>query len=99
MTTRVAAAYSLKDPARRIELADLAAEQRRNQHKYVAAAGIGQPDRFFDMLARVGLEISAIGLNDHYDFAHNPFVDTTLRSRADHREGRRKMRRQSNAGQ
>src|SRR5207249_6504792 len=49
MTTTINYAYSLKDPTRRVDLAELAAQQRTGEHKYVAAAGIGQPERFFAM--------------------------------------------------
>jgi len=75
MTTSIACAYSLKDPTRRINLAALAAEQRAGQHVYIAAAGIGLPERFFAMLRAYGLQFTTVALNDHYDFARNPFVD------------------------
>jgi len=75
MTTSIACAYSLKDATRRIGLAALAAEQRAGKQAYVAAAGIGQPERFFAMLRAFGLEFTTVPLNDHYNFARNPFVD------------------------
>jgi tetraacyldisaccharide 4'-kinase len=75
MKSSISCAYPLKDPARRIALSDLAAEQRTGNHTYVAAAGIGQPERFFAMLRAFGLEITALALSDHYDFARNPFID------------------------
>jgi tetraacyldisaccharide 4'-kinase len=55
-------------------LAALAAEQRRNQLRVVAAAGIGMPDRFFGMLRAAGLSIVEMPLADHFDFADNPFA-------------------------
>jgi tetraacyldisaccharide 4'-kinase len=41
--------------------------------KVVAAAGIGNPSRFFAMLRDAGVEFDALPLPDHYDFATNPF--------------------------
>jgi len=43
----------------------------------VAAAGIGNPDRFFAMLRARGLQFSALSLPDHFDFASNPFANLT----------------------
>jgi len=39
-----------------------------------AAAGIGNPGRFFIMLRNAGLSIDEIALPDHYDFSVNPFA-------------------------
>jgi tetraacyldisaccharide 4'-kinase len=75
MSSSIACAYSLKDPARRIDLGDLAAEQRVSHHKYIAAAGVGQPERFFAMLRTFGIEFTTVPLADHFDFARNPFID------------------------
>jgi tetraacyldisaccharide 4'-kinase len=41
----------------------------------VAAAGIGNPERFFSMLGDAGLHFRAMPLPDHYDYANNPFLD------------------------
>jgi tetraacyldisaccharide 4'-kinase len=73
MKTTIAAAYPLKDPSRRVALADLVAEQRASQHQYIAAAGIGEPERFFAMLQSFGLAFTAVPLGDHEDFTHHPF--------------------------
>ena len=43
----------------------------------LAAAGIGNPQRFFTMLSDAGLRIDTLALPDHFDFLENPFVDTT----------------------
>src|SRR5262249_31126237 len=75
MTTSIAHAYSLKDPSRRVELQELAVEQRAHRQKLVAVAGIGQPERFFAMLRNFGFELTTVALHDHDNFAHNPFVD------------------------
>lgn len=40
-----------------------------------AAAGIGNPARFFSMLEKAGVQASTLALPDHYDFAGNPFAD------------------------
>ena len=40
----------------------------------VAAAGIGNPLRFFSMLRQFGLQFTSLSLPDHYDFASNPFA-------------------------
>ncbi|HJV86378.1 MAG TPA: tetraacyldisaccharide 4'-kinase [Noviherbaspirillum sp.] len=42
--------------------------------RIVAAAGIGNPSRFFAMLRSAGLTIEELPLPDHYDFADNPFA-------------------------
>ncbi|RJF99180.1 tetraacyldisaccharide 4'-kinase [Noviherbaspirillum saxi] len=42
--------------------------------RIVAAAGIGNPARFFGMLKKAGLTIEPLPLPDHYDYADNPFA-------------------------
>ncbi len=44
--------------------------------RIVAAAGIGNPGRFFDMLRAEGLQFDALPFPDHFDFAGNPFAQT-----------------------
>ncbi len=41
--------------------------------RIVAAAGIGNPGRFFAMLGAAGLSFSELALPDHHDFADQPF--------------------------
>jgi len=41
--------------------------------RIVAAAGIGNPGRFFAMLRAEGLEVWELPLPDHHDFLDNPF--------------------------
>jgi len=41
--------------------------------KITAAAGIGNPERFFSMLRHHGLRFSSVPLADHFDFLDNPF--------------------------
>ena len=44
----------------------------------VAAAGLGRPERFFDMLRQAGLDIEPLPLPDHFDFTILPWpADTT----------------------
>jgi len=44
--------------------------------RVTAAAGMANPDRFFDMLRRAGLDIAPLPLPDHFDFASLPWPDT-----------------------
>ena len=43
----------------------------------VAAAGLGQPQRFFDMLASAGLQFTPLALADHHDYAELPWPPST----------------------
>lgn len=43
--------------------------------RLLAAAGIGNPARFFATLHGAGLRFTELPLPDHYDFAANPFAD------------------------
>jgi len=63
-------AEQMIDPQQRIALSYL-------QNKRVAAmAGIGHPERFFEMLRSQGVVLeSALALPDHFDFSTNPFID------------------------
>jgi tetraacyldisaccharide 4'-kinase len=74
MRTGLGTVYALKDPARRISLEDLAAEQAHAGTRLIAAAGIGMPDRFFAMLRATGLRFDALPLEDHHPFEQNPFA-------------------------
>ncbi len=42
--------------------------------RIVAAAGIGNPSRFFAMLRSAGLTVAELPLPDHYDFTDDPFA-------------------------
>jgi tetraacyldisaccharide 4'-kinase len=64
-------AEQLRDPARRLPLAELAGTIANR--RIVAAAGIGNPGRFFSMLKAAGLEIRELALPDHHDFLDDPF--------------------------
>jgi len=74
MRTELDAVYALADPRHRAPLAALVDEQKSKGTRVVAAAGIGAPERFFSALRDAGLQIEAVPLPDHYDFAANPFA-------------------------
>ena len=63
-------AEQLRDRSQRRELSTL------NQPglRLAAAAGIGNPARFFGMLKAAGLSIAELPLPDHHDFADRPFA-------------------------
>jgi len=63
-------AEQLIDRSKRVPLANL------NQPglRLAAAAGIGNPSRFFGMLKAAGLTIVELPLPDHHDFLDNPFA-------------------------
>jgi tetraacyldisaccharide 4'-kinase len=58
----------LRDPAQRRPLASFAGQ------RVLAAAGIGNPGRFFTLLRGAGLAFAELPLPDHYDFRDNPFA-------------------------
>ena len=45
--------------------------------RITAAAGIGNPERFFYMLRQQGLRFASLPLPDHFNFASNPFAAIT----------------------
>ncbi len=60
-------AYRLAAPDEQVALAALAGR------RIVAAAGIGNPQRFFGMLRAAGLQPGELPLPDHHDFLDRPF--------------------------
>lgn len=62
-------AEQLCDRARKVPLASLAQPGLR----LAAAAGIGNPSRFFGMLRAAGLDCTELPLPDHHDFRDRPF--------------------------
>lgn len=62
-----ALAEPLARPGQGVPLATLAGK------RIVAAAGIGNPGRFFAMLRAAGLEVGELALPDHHDFLDQPF--------------------------
>jgi len=69
MTLQGDVAERLANRHERVSLAALAARPG----KFAAAAGIGNPARFFGMLAAAGLRCTELALPDHHDFLDNPF--------------------------
>ncbi|MGH8806651.1 MAG: tetraacyldisaccharide 4'-kinase [Noviherbaspirillum sp.] len=71
-------AERLSDRSQTIALSAIRAPRigarRIGARRIVAAAGIGNPARFFAMLRNAGLHIEEMPLPDHYDFADNPFA-------------------------
>ena len=64
-------AEQVADRSQRLALAAIPAAAR-----VTAAAGIGHPQRFFDMLAAHGVHVAqTIALPDHFDFSRNPFTE------------------------
>ncbi|MES2260786.1 MAG: tetraacyldisaccharide 4'-kinase [Pseudomonadota bacterium] len=62
-------AERLADRGERVALAELA----KRPLNIVAAAGIGNPGRFFAMLRGAGLQVTELPLPDHHDFLDRPF--------------------------
>ena len=69
-------AERLCDRSQRLALTSglLVPDTNHQATRIVAAAGIGNPARFFSMLRAAGLTIDEMALADHYDFADNPFA-------------------------
>jgi tetraacyldisaccharide 4'-kinase len=61
-------AERLADPRQSRSLASFAGQ------RVLAAAGIGNPGRFFTLLRGAGLAFAELPLPDHYDFRENPFA-------------------------
>lgn len=67
-------AQRLNQPSQSVALKDLPAALGIAHPRIVAAAGIGNPARFFAMLRNAGLAVEEMPLPDHYAFADNPFA-------------------------
>jgi tetraacyldisaccharide 4'-kinase len=68
-------AERLADRSQHIALTDIMDSAELNQPvRVIAAAGIGNPARFFTMLHGAGLLFQEMPLPDHYDFSVNPFA-------------------------
>ena len=66
--------HRLGDRAHSMPLAELIRRQHGSSLTITAAAGIGVPQRFFDMLRDNGLRIEPLSLPDHFDYSDNPFA-------------------------
>jgi tetraacyldisaccharide 4'-kinase len=70
MTLQAEFAERLNQPSQRQPLSTISSGKR-----IVAVAGIGHPQRFFDMLSKHGIELAdTLALPDHFDYRHNPFA-------------------------
>ncbi len=67
-------AWQLNDPTMARPLSAFAGR------RVLAAAGIGNPERFFASLRGAGLSPKTLPLPDHYDFADDPFAGNLTRS-------------------
>ena len=67
-------AWNLAAPSQSVALSSLQADAGTAGPRIAAAAGIGNPARFFGMLRDLGLSIAEIPLPDHYDYAEDPFA-------------------------
>ena len=65
-------AERLGDRSQTLRIADFSA--RLPVPRILAAAGIGNPQRFFNMLSGMGLVFESLSLPDHYGFSANPFA-------------------------
>ena len=74
LETEVREAWSLTRPSQRIALAELRRQQVDGKLQLLAACGIGNPRRFFQMLAAAGLDVEELALHDHYPYADDPFA-------------------------
>lgn len=61
------------DGAQAMALEDLALQARQQGWRVAAAAGIGNPARFFTMLRGAGFDPAELPLPDHHDFLDRPF--------------------------
>ncbi|WP_092278086.1 MULTISPECIES: tetraacyldisaccharide 4'-kinase [unclassified Duganella] len=76
MTLAGDVAEQLRDRSQRRSLAELVQQQAAGAGplRIAAAAGIGNPARFFGMLKAAGLRITELPLPDHHDFQDRPFA-------------------------
>ena len=74
--------YQLTSPSRRMalnEITQLLDPNEDSEKQLLAAAGLGNPKKFFDLLKSTGLKFQEMALPDHFDFATNPFKENTAK--------------------
>jgi tetraacyldisaccharide 4'-kinase len=74
--------YQLATPSRRMalhEITQLLDPNENTEKQLLAAAGLGNPKKFFDLLRSTGLKFQEMALPDHFDFATNPFKENTAK--------------------
>lgn len=67
-------AQKLNDRSQTSALSSFVSPAGKHSPTILAAAGIGNPARFFTLLRDAGLQFEEMALPDHYDFADNPFA-------------------------
>lgn len=73
MTLQAEFAERLGQRSQRQPLSTLSSGKR-----VIAAAGIGHPQRFFDMLSKHGVQlVDTLALPDHFDYQQNPFMQVS----------------------
>ena len=74
--------YQLTSPSRRMalnEITQLLDPDEAAEKQLLAAAGLGNPKKFFDLLRSTGLKFHEMALPDHFDFSINPFKENTAK--------------------
>jgi tetraacyldisaccharide 4'-kinase len=74
--------YQLTSPSRRMALSDITQLLNHDEafeNQILAAAGLGNPKKFFDLLKSHGLKFQEMPLPDHFDFSTNPFKENTAK--------------------
>jgi tetraacyldisaccharide 4'-kinase len=74
--------YQLARPSERMALNDITQllnPDEATEKQLLAAAGLGNPKKFFDLLKSNGLKFQEMALPDHFDFATNPFKENTAK--------------------
>ncbi len=74
--------HQLATPGRRMalnEITQLLDPNQDSEKQLLAAAGLGNPKKFFDLLRSTGLKFQEMALPDHFDFATNPFKENTAK--------------------
>jgi tetraacyldisaccharide 4'-kinase len=74
--------YQLISPNRRMPLNDITQLLNHDEtfeNQILAAAGLGNPKKFFDLLKHHGLKFEEMALPDHFDFSTNPFKENTAK--------------------
>ena len=74
--------YQLATPSRRMALSQITQlldPSEDSEKQLLAAAGLGNPKKFFDLLRSTGLKFQEMALPDHFDFATNPFKENTAK--------------------
>ena len=74
--------YQLSRPSHRMVLTDITQllnPDEATEKQLLAAAGLGNPKKFFDLLKSKGLKFQEMALPDHFDFTTNPFKENTAK--------------------